>query len=398
VRSPVTQKLAGLGTSVFAEMSALALRHGAINLAQGFPDFDGPEFVKDAAIEAIRAGHGQYARTHGLPALNAAIARVLAERNGLEVDPEAEVTVTSGCTEAIFAAIAGSCDPGDEVILFQPFYDSYLASVRMAGAVPRVVTLRPTRGAAGGWAFDRDELRRAFTPATRGILVNTPHNPTGKVFSREELAYIAELCVEHDVICWADEVYERLVYDGEHVSIATLPGMRARTVTLSSLGKTFSLTGWKIGWAVAPPDLTRAVRAAHQFTTFCSVTPMQHAAIAALGAPSSYYLDLTREYRSKRDLLTGELARLGFDVHPPQGSYFVCAGIAAFAEVARPGADVAFCRRLVEEGGVAAIPPSAFYADPALGAGYVRFAFCKREQTLRAAVARLADALPRLRA
>jgi aspartate/methionine/tyrosine aminotransferase len=394
MRSPVTQKLAGLGTSVFAEMSALAVRHGAINLAQGFPDFDGPGFVKDAAIDAIRAGHGQYARTHGVPALNAAIARVLAERNGLEVDPEAEVTVTSGCTEAIFAAIAGSCDPGDEVILFQPFYDSYLASVRMAGATPRVVTLRPTDGAAGGWTFDRDELRRAFTPATRGILVNTPHNPTGKVFTREELAFIAGLCVEHDVICWSDEVYERLVYEGEHISIATLPGMRARTVTLSSLGKTFSLTGWKIGWAVAPPELTRAVRGAHQFMTFCSVTPMQHAAAAALAAPQDYYDSLTAEYRARRDLLVGELSRLGFDVRAPAGSYFICAGIGAFADATQAGADVAFCRRLVAEGGVAAIPPSAFYADPALGAGYVRFAFCKREDTLRAAVARLAAALP----
>ncbi len=393
MRSLPSKKFAGLGTSVFAEMTALAQAHGAINLAQGFPDFDGPEFVKHAAIEAIRAGHGQYARTHGIPALNAAIARSLARHNGLEFDPEREITVTAGCTEAIAATLLGTCDPGDEVILFQPFYDSYLASVRMAGATPRVVTLRPQDGAAGDWAFDPDEVRRAFTPATRAVLVNTPHNPTGKVFTRDELAFLAALCVEHDVICIADEVYERLIYEGEHLSIATIPGMRERTVTLSSLGKTFSLTGWKIGWAAAPPPLTGAVRSAHQFLTFCAPTPLQHAAAVALDAQDEEVAALVTTYRARRDLLGEELTRLGFDVRAPAGSYFICAGIGAF-DVAD---DVAFCRRLTAEVGVAAIPPSAFYVEPALGHGYVRFAFCKQEGTLRAAIARMDAGLPSLR-
>ncbi len=383
MRPPLAARLAGLGTSIFAEMSALAVQHGAINLAQGFPDFDGPDFVKEAARAAIDAGYGQYARTHGLPALNEALAATYAARNGLVFDPHAEITVTSGCTEAIAAALLGTCEAGDEVILFQPFYDSYLGCVRMSGATPRVVTLRPTQT---GWGFDPDELRAAFGPRTRAILVNTPHNPTGKVYTRDELAFIAGLCVEHDVICLADEVYERLVYRGEHVSIATLPGMRDRTITLSSLGKTFSLTGWKIGWAAASPPLTAAVRAAHQFLTFASATPLQHGAVAALAAPESYYAELTEDYRRKRNLLAKGLDALGFNVLTPEGSYFICAGFSAFTD---EPADV-FARRLVQEFGVATIPPGAFYTDPALGQDYLRFAFCKREETLLAALDRLA--------
>lgn len=383
MRAPLASRLTGLGTSIFAEMSALAVQHGAINLAQGFPDFDGPDFVKDAARAAIDAGHGQYARTHGLPALNEAIATSYAARNGLSFDPHAEITVTSGCTEAIAAALLGTCEPGDEVILFQPYYDSYLGCVRMTGATPRVVTLRPSQT---GWGFDLDELRAAFGPRTRALLVNTPHNPTGKVFTPAELADIAALCVEHDVICLADEVYERLVYQGQHLSIATLPGMRDRTITLSSLGKTFSLTGWKIGWAAASPPLTAAVRAAHQFLTFSTATPLQHGAVAALAAPDPYYAELVTDYRGKRNLLAHGLHDLGFDVLTPEGSYFICAGFGAFTD---EPAD-AFARRLVREVGVATIPPGAFYADPALGQDYLRFAFCKQESTLQAALDRLA--------
>jgi N-succinyldiaminopimelate aminotransferase len=379
MRPPLTRRLAGFGTTIFTEMTRLANQHGAINLAQGFPDFDGPEFVKEAAIEAIRAGHGQYARMAGVPALTAALSASYARR-GLIYDPDTEITVTSGCTEAIFDAIAGICDVGDEVILFEPYYDSYRASVCMAGATPRVVTLR-----APDWTFDPDELRRAFGPRTRAVLVNTPHNPTGKIFSREELAQIAQLCEEHDVIALSDEVYEELVYDGEHVSIATLPGMRERTIVLSSLGKTFSLTGWKIGWAAAPAPLSAAVRAAHQFVTFATSTPMQHAAVVALTEGDAYVAELRADYRRKRDRLVGALRGLGFDVRAPAGTYFVC------ADFRRLGFDddVAFCRHLVEKIGVAAIPPSAFYSVSEEGRSYVRFAFCKRDATLDAAIDRM---------
>lgn len=377
MRDPLSRRLAGFGTSIFTEMTRLATEHGAVNLAQGFPDFDGPEFVKDAAIDAIRAGHGQYARMSGIPPLHAALAAAYARR-GLDYRAEEEFTVTSGATEALFAAIQGLCDTGDDVVMFEPFYDSYRASVCMAGAVPRVVPLR-----APDWSFDPDALRRAFSARTRVMLLNTPHNPTGKVFTRAELELIASLCIEHDVVCIADEVYEHLVYDGEHVSIATLPGMRARTLTVSSLGKTFSLTGWKIGWAAGPAPLTAAVRAAHQFVTFCTATPFQHAAAAALAAPDTYYTELVASYRQKRDYLTGALQDIGFEVRAPAGTYFVLADFRRFSTEG----DVDFCRRLVRMG-VAAIPPSAFYAEPCQ-VPYVRFAFCKRQPTLEAAVARL---------
>lgn len=379
MRPPLSRKLAGFGTTIFTEMTRLANEHGAINLAQGFPDFDGPQFVKDAAIAAIHAGHGQYARMSGLPNLHAAIAAKYRRDWGLDYRVDEEITVTAGCTEAIFATINALCDVGDEVVMFEPFYDSYRASVFMAGAIPRVVTLKyPT------WSFDPDALRRAFSSRTRLLLLNTPHNPTGKVFTRDELRLLAELCVQHDVICVADEVYEHLVFDGEHIPIATLPGMRERTITLSSLGKTFSLTGWKIGWACAPPALSAAIRTAHQFITFSVATPLQHAAATALGAGPDYYTDLTTSYRRKRDYLCRELARVGFDVRPPGGTYFVCAGFKRFS----PEDDVSFCRQLIAAG-VAAIPPSAFYENPQYGRNYVRFAFCKRDETLQAAVGRL---------
>lgn len=387
MRPILSRKLSGFGTTIFTEMTRLAGEHGAINLAQGFPDFDGPEFVKDAAVAAIRAGHGQYARMSGVPALNAAIARVYARDWGLTYDPDAEITVTAGCTEAIFATLQGLCDVGDEVILFEPYYDSYRASVCNAGAIPRVVTLHAPGTLGPDWAFDPAELRRAFSPRTKAILLNTPHNPTGKVFSRAELALVAELCQQHDVVCVSDEVYERLVFDGEHVSIATLPGMRERTIVLSSLGKTFSLTGWKIGWAAAPPALTAAVRTAHQFITFAVATPLQHGAVAALDAPASFYTELLADYRRKRDLLAGALERIGFRVHVPAGTYFVCADFTPLGFTD----DVAFCRHLVSKVGVAAIPPSAFYDNPEHGRRFARFAFCKKDETLLAAIARLED-------
>ncbi len=379
-RFRVAARLAPFGSTIFTEMSLLAAKHGAINLGQGFPNFDGPDFVKEAAIEAIRAGAGQYARMFGIPPLNRAIAERFCRDTGLTVDPDAEVTVTSGCTEALAAAFIGLVEPGDEVILFEPYYDSYRACVAMAGAVPRYVTLRPP-----DFAVDARELRAAFGPRTRAILVNTPHNPTGKVFSLQELDLVAALCREHDVVAITDEVYERLVFSGEHVRLATQPGMYPRTLTLSSLGKTFSLTGWKVGWAIAQPDLTAAVRAAHQFLTFATATPLQHGAVAALGAPDSYYAELLQAYRRRRELLVAGLEAIGFRVYPPAGTYFVLADHTAFGF---PD-DVSFCRHLIEEVGVAAIPPGAFYHDPADGRDLVRFAFCKDEGTLSEALERL---------
>lgn len=388
MRPRLSRKLTGFGTTIFTEMTRLANERGAINLAQGFPDFDGPDWLKDAAVEAIRTHHGQYARMTGIPPLNAALSRKYARDYGLAYDGDAEITVTSGATEAIFDALQGLLDVGDEVVVFEPYYDSYRAGIFMAGAIPRVATLRRTE--AGEWVFDRDEVRRLFGPRTRLLLLNTPHNPTGKVFTRDELAFLAGLCVEHDVVCLSDEVYEHLVYDAVHVPIATLPGMRERTVTISSLGKTFSFTGWKIGWTCAPPDLTAAVRAAHQFVTFATATPLQFAAVAAVDAGPEYYTELRADFRQKRDLLVGELARIGFDVRAPEGTYFACAGFGRFAPELD---DLAFVRRLIDVG-VAAIPPSVFYEHPEHGRSYVRFAFCKREATLRAAIARL-DALAR---
>jgi N-succinyldiaminopimelate aminotransferase len=377
----IARRLAGFGTTIFTEMTRLAVEHGAINLAQGFPDFDGPDFVKQAAIEAIRAGRGQYARMIGIPEIHEALSAKYWRDYGLDYRPGEELTVTSGATEAIFATIQGICDPGDRVLVFEPYYDSYKASILMAGAVPVFVTLE-----APEWHFDPARLEAALAERTRAILVNTPHNPTGKVFSTSELEEIARLCIERDLVCITDEVYEHMVYEGEHVPMATLPGMRERTITISSFGKTFSLTGWKIGWAAGPPDLSKAVRAAHQFITFATATPLQHAAACALSAGPEYYEELLAGYRERRDYLAGALARIGFELRPPAGTYYVCADFRRFGY---DGDDVAFCHHLIEDIGVAAIPPSFFYDQPEKGRGYVRFAFCKRMQTLEAAVERL---------
>ncbi len=376
-----SSRLAPFGQTIFTEMTRLAAEHGAINLGQGFPNFDGPDFVTAAARDAIAAGHNQYAPSAGIPALTGAIAARVATGTGIEPDPGTEVTVTSGCTEALAAAILGLVEPGDEVVLIAPFYDAYPPDVALAGGTPRYVTLRPPH-----FRVDPDELRAAFGPRTRAILVNTPHNPTGRVFDEEELEAIAGLCQEFDAVAITDEVYEHMVYEGQHRSLAALPGMWERTVTLSSLGKTFSLTGWKIGWAVAPPPLTAAVRAAHQFLTFATATPLQHAAAVALAAPPQYYAELRAAYRARRDLLVAGLEAAGFGVHPPQGTYFVLADHAPFGFAD----DVAFARHLTTEVGVAAIPPSVFYPDPADGRTLVRFAFCKDEATLAEAVDRLA--------
>lgn len=376
----ISRRLAGYGTTIFTEMTRLAQQHGAINLAQGFPDWDGPDFIKQAASEALASGNDQYGRMTGIPALNARISESYERRFGLRYDPDAEVVVGCGATELIFATVQALCDVGDEVILFEPFYDSYRASVHMAGATPRVVTLHFPQ-----FTFDPDQLRRAFSPRTRLLILNNPHNPGGHVFSRAELTLIAELCQQHGVVCLADEVYEHLVYEGEHIAMATLPGMRERTVTLSSLSKTFSLTGWRIGWAVADRPLAAAVRLAHQYITFSAPTPLQAAAAVALQADEAYYRQLRADYRQKRDFLVGVLRAAGFTVQPPAGTYFICAGIEPLGQ----HDDVAFCRWLTEHVGVAAIPPSAFYENVSHGRSYVRFVFCKREATLAAAADRL---------
>ncbi len=384
----LADRVAGFGTSVFTEMSRLAVEHGAVNLGQGFPDFAGPDFVKEAAIAAILADLNQYAVSHGTPRLRRAIAETWRRTYGREVDPDTEVSVGSGATEVLLDAILGLVNPGDEVILFEPFYDSYLPDVLMAGAIPRFVTLQPP-----DWRFDWQALADLFTPATRLILINTPHNPTGKMFSREELAFIGSLCREHDVLVLTDEVYEQIRFNGvEHVPMATMPGMWERTLTVNSTGKTFSMTGWKIGYAVGPSELNQAVRASHQFVTFSTSTPFQEAMAAAMetAARTGYYEQLRRDYTARRDLLAGALAAAGLPTLPIRGSYFLLTDVQGMGF---PD-DVSFCRYLTAEVGVAAIPPSAFYADPARAPLLARFCFAKKEETLQAA----AERLQRLRA
>ncbi|OGB94576.1 MAG: aminotransferase [candidate division NC10 bacterium RIFCSPLOWO2_02_FULL_66_22] len=379
----LAKRVAGFGTSVFTEMSRLAVQHGAVNLGQGFPDFAGPDFVKEAAIQAIRADLNQYAVSHGTPRLRRAIAETWQRAYGRAVDPETEVSVGSGATEVLLDAILALVNPGDEVILFEPFYDSYLPDVLMAGGIPRFITLQPP-----DWHFDRQALADLFTTRTRLILINTPHNPTGKMFSRAELSFIGSLCQQHDALALTDEVYEQIRFDGvEHVPIATLPGMWERTLTVNSTGKTFSMTGWKIGYAVGPPALNQAVRATHQFVTFATSTPFQEAMATAMetAVRTGYYDQLRRKYTARRDLLAGALKAAGLTTLPVQGSYFLLADVQAmgFAD------DVSFCRYLTAEIGVAAIPPSAFYADPARAPLLARFCFAKRDETLRAAAERL---------
>lgn len=379
-RAGVASRLAPFGSTVFSEVSALARRHHAVDLGQGYPSFEGPDFVKEAAVSAIRHESNQYPPSPGLPVLREAVAGRWRADTGLGVDPETEVTVTSGCTEALAAAFLGLLEPGDEVVLFEPFYDAYPAGCALAGAVPRIVPLREP-----GFRITAADLAAAITPRTRAIVVNNPHNPTGRVFAAAELAVVAEACRAHGLFAITDEVYERIVYGPPPVRLATLPGMAERTITLSSLGKTFSLTGWKVGWAVAPPPLTAGIRAAHQFLTFTTPNPLQHGAAAALGAGDSYYAELAAFYRRKRDLLVEGLETVGFDVIVPEGTYYVLADHTRFDFPS----DTALVSHLVTEIGVAAIPPSAFYAGGAGGRHLVRFAFCKDDDLLREAIRRL---------
>jgi len=377
---PLARHLQGFGTTIFAEMSALATATGSINLGQGFPDTDGPAEIVEAAVTALRAGHNQYPPSPGIPALRQAIAEHQRRFWGLTFDPDTEVLVTTGATEAIAAALLGLCEPGDEVVTFEPYYDSYAAGIAMAGASRRVVPLRPP-----GWSFDPDELAAAVTPRTRIVLLNSPHNPTGKVFDRAELEAVADLCRRHDLIAVTDEVYEHLVYDGEHVPLATLPGMADRTITISSAGKTFSLTGWKIGWACGRPELVAAVRTAKQFLTYVSGAPFQPAIALGLGLGDDYFKAFAASLASKRDRLSAGLAAAGLEVFRPAGTYFVTVDVRSIGE----DDGVAFCRSLPDRCGVVAIPSAVFYDDPAAGRPLVRFAFCKRDEVLDDAVERL---------
>ncbi len=382
MRQPfINARLQGFGTTIFAEMSALAVATGSVNLGQGFPDTDGPEAVKRAAIDAITEGRGnQYPPGIGVAELRHAVVAHQRRFYGLEVDPDREVLVVAGATEGIAAALLSLVELGDEVIAFEPFYDSYAACISMAGGVRKPVTLR-----APDYALDLDALRRAITPKTRLLLLNTPHNPTGKVFTRAELTAIAELVVEHDILVMADEVYEHLVFDGEHIPIASLPGMGERTITISSAGKTFNSTGWKTGWVTGPADLVTAVRTAKQFLTYVGTGPFQYAAAVGLALGDDYYQGYRDDLLTKRDRLCAGLAEAGFDVLVPQGTFFITADITPFGQ--RDG--IAFCRSLPERCGVVAIPCQVFYDDVDAGRSLVRFAFCKRLEVLDEAVSRL---------
>ena len=376
-----SERLSGLGTTIFAEMSALALRTGSVNLGQGFPDTDGPAEVIDVAVDALRSGRNQYAPGTGVPELRHAIADHQKRFYGVDVDPDSEVGVTTGATEAIASALLGLVDPGDEVIVLEPYYDSYVAVIQMAGGVRRPVTLR-----APDFRLPVDELRAAVSPRTTAILLNSPHNPTGTVLRREELGAIAAVAIEHDLVVISDEVYEHLAFDGlPHIPIATLPGMAERTLTISSGGKSFSFTGWKIGWATGPADLVRAMIGAKQFLTYTSGSPLQPAISHALGAGDAYFDDLRAQLQSQRDLLCAGLAEIGFEVFVPEGTYFATTDITplGFAD------GVEFCRALPELAGVVAIPHQVFYDHVDVGRPLVRWAFCKQPSVIEEALERL---------
>ena len=381
---PLTSAVSARFTeSVIREMTRLiTVHHGTegINLAQGFPDFAAPQELKDAACAAVQADVNQYAITWGNADLRHAVAAQMGRLHGLDVDPEREVTVCCGATETMVATLLAVLERGDEVVIFEPFYENYGPDCLISGATPRYVPLRPP-----AWDFDPDELRAAFSPRTRAVIVNTPHNPTGKVFSRAELELIAELCRRFDVLAVTDEIYEHLVYAGQHVPIATLPGMRERTVTVNGLSKTYSVTGWRVGYAVAPAAITDALRKVHDFLTVGAAAPLQVAGAAALRLPDSYYQNLLAGYRERRQHMLDTLDRAGFRAYPPDGAYYVMAGIEDLTDED----DVGFSRRLIADAAVAVVPGSSFYAEPELGRRMVRFAFPKRMATLEAARERL---------
>ena len=374
-------KASGFTESVIREMTRLSMERGGVNLAQGFPDFPAPEEVKEAAVAAIRRDINQYAITWGARSLREALADRYRSLYGMAVDPELHFTVACGSTEAMIATMLALVDPGDEVIVFEPFYENYGPDTILSGATPRYVPLLEPN-----WALDEDALRAAVSDRTRAIIVNTPQNPSGKVFTGEELSRIAALCVEHDLLAFTDEIYEFITYDGAvHIPIATLPGMAERTVTISGLSKSYSVTGWRVGWTVADADITAAIRKVHDFLTVGAAAPLQEAGAAALRLPPSYYAELRAGYEERRELLVSGLTGAGFRCFEPAGAYYVMTDISGFGF----GDDVAFARHLVETVGVAAVPGSSFYADPAAGRQRLRFTFCKTRETLVEAVERL---------
>ena len=382
----ISRKASRFTESVIREMSRLAGLHGAVNLAQGFPDFPAPQEIKQAAADALFADVNQYAITWGAKGLRDAIAAKTARFHpAWQPDPETDITVTCGATEGMIAAMLGVLDPGDEIIVFEPFYENYSPDAILTGATPRYVTLHEP-----GWAFDPDELRAAIGPRTRGLVLNSPHNPTGKVFDRSELETIAALCIEHDLIAFTDDIYEHIVFSGEHIPLATLPGMRERTVSVNSTSKTYSVTGWRVGWVIAPPTLSSGIRKTHDFLTVGAAAPLQQAAAVALALPDAYYRRLAADYRERRDTLLPVLDEHGFAAWAPDGAYYVMTDISAITT----DDDVTFARALAADPGVAAVPGSSFYSNPGLGRTKVRFAFPKRLETLRAAAERLAR-LPR---
>ena len=376
----VSKRLAPFGSTIFTKISALSRRHGATDLGQGYPTFEGPDSVKQAAIDGLRTGWNQYPPSMGMEVLRSAIADRWRMDTSLTVDPDTEVTVTSGATEALAATFIGTFDPGDEVILIEPYYDAYPVGCALSGAVPVFVTLR-----APDFRLEPAALSEAVTERTKAIVVNSPHNPTGRVFDDAELQAVADLCRQHELIAITDEVYERMVYDVQYTRLAEFDDMSLRTISISSIGKSFSFTGWKTGWAIAQPELTASIRAAHQFLTFTVPTAMQYGSAHALGIGESYYRELTSMYRSKRDRLVAGLVEIGFEVFEPQGTYFVLADHTRFGF----DDDVAFVNHLITEIGVAAIPPSAFYSVSDEGRRLVRFAFCKDDRTIDEALEKL---------
>jgi aminotransferase len=382
-------RIAGFTESVIREMTRLALENNAVNLAQGFPDFPAPVDLKRAAVEAIEADHNQYPITWGTKPFREAIAAKYRRTYGLEFDPATEITVTCGATEGMIASLLAVADPDDEVIVFEPFYENYHPDTLLSGAQRKLVQLY-----APDWHFDKEELRRAFSPRTKAIIINTPHNPTGKVFSRDELTFIAELCQEYDALAITDEIYEHITYDGErHIPMISLPGMRHRSILLNSLSKTFSVTGWRVGWVLASPEISNSVRKVHDFLTVGAATPLQQAGVLALSLPDEYYEKLSREYDGRRQALMKILEEVGFRCYTPRGAYYVMTDASRF-----PAADDnALARYLVEEIGVAGVPGSSFYQNPPSEIRQMRFCFCKKYETLTAAgqkLARLASDRP----
>ncbi|MGE0884675.1 MAG: pyridoxal phosphate-dependent aminotransferase [Blastocatellales bacterium] len=390
MKNRVSRKASSFTESVIREMTRQAALHGAINLSQGFPDFPAPADIKRAAIQAIEADINQYAITWGAKRFRDAIAAKTKWHLGLDVDPDREIVVTCGSTEAMIATMLAVVDPGEEVIVFEPYYENYGPDAILSGAVMRYVTLHPPDETSPVWHFDRDELRSAFNQKTKAIIITTPHNPTGKVFTREELRFIADLCIEHDALALTDEIYEHIWYPDaalgiEHVAMATLDGMRDRTVTINSLSKTYSVTGWRVGYAIAAPDLINGIRQVHDFLTVGAAAPLQEAGVYAMSLPREYYDHLQQDYQRRRDFLLGVLEEVGFKCFKPDGAYYIITDISDFGF----DDDVKFTRHLIREIGVAVVPGSSFYRRPELGAQQVRFCYCKKDETLEAAAERL---------